>query len=61
MILRPLCGTQQNSVMYKQAESVYGLYNIGLFLPLPNSKDHWMTANKFLVPHIIEFQIRICW
>jgi hypothetical protein len=29
MILRPSCGTQQDLVMYKQAESVYGLYNIG--------------------------------
>ena len=29
MISRPLCGTQQDPVMYKQAESVYGLYNIG--------------------------------
>ena len=29
MISRPLCGTQQDPVTYKEAESVYGLYNIG--------------------------------
>jgi hypothetical protein len=29
MISRPLCGTQQDPVMYKQAESLYELYNIG--------------------------------
>jgi hypothetical protein len=29
MISRLLCNTQQDPVMYKQAESVYGLYNIG--------------------------------
>jgi hypothetical protein len=36
MISRPLCGTQKDIVTYKQAKSVYGLYNIGLFLQLPN-------------------------
>jgi hypothetical protein len=46
MISRALCGTHQDPVMYKQAESVYGLY---LFLPLPNYRDHGMTANKFLI------------
>ena len=34
MISRPLCGTQQDPVMYKQAESVYGLYNIGPISPI---------------------------
>jgi hypothetical protein len=29
MISRPLCGTQEDLVMYKQAESIYGLYIIG--------------------------------
>ena len=33
MISRPLCGTQQDTVTYKQAESVYGLYNIGHIFP----------------------------
>ena len=33
MISRPLCDTQQDPVMYKQAESVYGLYNIGPISP----------------------------
>jgi hypothetical protein len=28
MILRPLCGTLQDLVTYKQEENVYGLYNI---------------------------------
>ena len=30
---RSLCGTHQDSVMYKQAESVCGLYHIG---PIPS-------------------------
>ena len=34
MISRPLCGTQQATVMYKQAESEYGLYNIGPISPV---------------------------
>ena len=34
MISRPLCGTQQDPVTYKQAESVYGLYNIGPISPI---------------------------
>ena len=34
MISRPLCGTQQDPVMYKQAESVYGLYHIGPISPI---------------------------
>ena len=34
MISRPLCGTQQDPVMYKQAESVYGLYDIGPIFPI---------------------------
>jgi hypothetical protein len=34
MISRPLCGTQQDPVMYKQAESVFGLYNIGPISPI---------------------------
>jgi hypothetical protein len=34
MILRPLCGTQQDPVMYKQIESAYGLYNIGPISPI---------------------------
>jgi hypothetical protein len=29
MISRLLCNTQQDTVMYKLSESVYGLYNIG--------------------------------
>ena len=58
---RPLCGTQQDPVKYKQAESVYGLYHIEPIYPI-TKLDHWMTANKFLIPHIFEFQlIRICW
>ena len=64
MISRPLCGTQQDPVMYKQAESVYGLYNIGPISPITKLErpSSGMTANKFLIPHIFEFQlIRICW
>jgi hypothetical protein len=34
MISRPLCSTQQETVTYKQAENVYGLYNIGLISPI---------------------------
>ena len=34
MISRPLCGAQQDPVMYKQAESVYGLYHIGPISPI---------------------------
>ena len=34
MISRPLCGTQLDFVIYKQAESVYGLYNIGPISPI---------------------------
>jgi hypothetical protein len=34
MISRPLCGTQQDPVMYKQAERVDGLYNIGPIFPI---------------------------
>ena len=37
MISRPLCGTQQDPVMYKQAENVYGLYNVGPITKLPIS------------------------
>ena len=48
MISRPLCGTQQDPVMYKQAESVYGLYNIGPISPITRlERDHGMTADKF--------------
>jgi hypothetical protein len=31
---RPLCGTQQDPVKYKQAESVHELYNIGPVSPI---------------------------
>ena len=41
MISRPLCGTQQDPVMYKQAESVYGLYNIGPISPITNLERPW--------------------
>jgi hypothetical protein len=34
MISRSLCGTQQDPVMYKQAESINGLYNIGPICPI---------------------------
>jgi hypothetical protein len=34
MISRPLCGTQQDPTMYKQAESIYGLYNIRPISPI---------------------------
>ena len=34
MISRPLCGTQQDPVKYKQAESVHELYNIGPVSPI---------------------------
>jgi hypothetical protein len=34
MLSRPLYGTQQDPDMYKQAESVYGLYNIGSVSPI---------------------------
>jgi hypothetical protein len=34
MISRPLCGTQQDPVTYKQAESVYGVYNIASISPI---------------------------
>ena len=34
MISRPLCGTQLDFVIYKQAESVYRLYNIGPISPI---------------------------
>ena len=34
MISRSLCGMQQDLVMYKQAESVYGLYTIGPISPI---------------------------
>ena len=34
MILRPLCDTQQDPALYKQAESVYGLYSIGPISPI---------------------------
>ena len=61
MISRPLCGTQQDPVMYKQAESVYGLYNIGPISPITKLERPWMTADKFLIPHIFEFQSsRVC-
>jgi hypothetical protein len=33
MISRPLCGTEKDNGTYKQAESVYGLYNIGPISP----------------------------
>ena len=34
MISRPLCGTHQDPVTYKQAEIIYGLYNIGPISPI---------------------------
>jgi hypothetical protein len=34
MISRPLCSTQQDTVTYKQAQSVYVLYNIGPISPI---------------------------
>jgi hypothetical protein len=34
MTSRPLCDTQQDTIMYKQAESVYGLYDIGPIFPI---------------------------
>ena len=34
MISRPLCGTQQDTITYKEAERVYGLYNIGHISPI---------------------------
>ena len=34
MISRPLCGTQQDTVTYKQAETVYELCNIGPISPI---------------------------
>jgi hypothetical protein len=34
MISRSLCGTQQDTVMYKEAETVYRLYNIGPISPI---------------------------
>jgi hypothetical protein len=47
--------------MYKQAESVYGLYDIEPISPTTKLERPQMTA-KFLIPHIFEFQsIRICW
>ena len=61
MISRPLCGTQQDPALYKQAENVYGLYNIGPISPI-TKLDYGMTADKFLIPHILKFQsIRIYW
>jgi hypothetical protein len=38
MISRPLCGTQQDTVMYKQAESVYGLNSIS---PITKLERPW--------------------
>ena len=50
MISRPLCGTQQDPVMYKQAESVYGLYNIGPISPITKLErpwdDSWQISNS---------------
>jgi hypothetical protein len=34
MISRPLFGTKKDTVTYKQAENVYGLYNIGPVSPI---------------------------
>ena len=34
MISRSLCGTQEDTFMYKEAETVYGLYNIGPISPI---------------------------
>jgi hypothetical protein len=34
MISKTFCGTQQDPVMYKQAERVHGLYNIGPISPI---------------------------
>ena len=31
---RPFCGTEQDTVMYEQAESAYGLYNIRHISPI---------------------------
>ena len=62
MISRPLCGTQQDPVMYKQAESVYGLYNIGPISPITKLESTLDDSQQTLIPHIFEFQsIRICW
>ena len=62
MISRPLCGTQQDPVMYKQAESVYGLYNIGPISPITKLERPRDDSRQILIPHIFEFQlIRICW
>jgi hypothetical protein len=41
MISRPLCGTEQDPVIYKQAESVYGLYNIGPISPITKLERPW--------------------
>ena len=60
MISRPLCGTQQDPVMYKQAERVHGLYNIGPISPI--TKFERPLDDSQQIPHIFEFQlIRICW
>jgi hypothetical protein len=62
MISRPLCGTHQDPVMYKQAESVHGLYNIGPINSIYPIRDNKMTAGQFQIPHIFEFQSsRLSW
>lgn len=41
MISVPFCGTQQDPVMYKQAEHVYGLYSIGPISPITKLERPW--------------------
>ena len=55
MFSRPLCGTQQYSVMYKKEERIYGLYNIGLINPIYEIRHNIMKNGQFLIPHIFEF------
>ena len=52
MISRPLCGTQQDPVMYKQAESIYGLYNIGPISPITKLERPRDDSRQILIPHI---------
>ena len=52
MISRPLCGIQQDIVTYKQAESVYGLYNIGPISPITKLESTLDDSQQTLIPHI---------
>jgi hypothetical protein len=46
MILRLLCSTQQDLVMYKQAESVYKLYIIGPISPITKLERPWDDSRQ---------------